>query len=220
MWVKGHIIVWWMNEIGTLSSFWFLLDLGPLASGSLASGLLSRFHRSITSPFITQSYLAASDSSPLHPSYHGDFLWTKNRDSLVGNWAGPISCLQIQGLSDQRYNTICLFRMLWENYSRRAKVVSLEEQPGRLSWATVNNILLVGWIVTRMSAIESGKSSQCPVLQYTGCFGWLSSAFSSNLHFSHKLGWWTMAVSPRPAHTDTPATTEEQIQQEKPPCSI
>ena len=45
--------------------------------------------------------------------------------------------------------------MLWENYSRRAKVVSLEEQPGRLSWATVNNILLVGWIVTRTSDIES-----------------------------------------------------------------
>ena len=45
--------------------------------------------------------------------------------------------------------------MLWENYSRRAKVVSLEEQPGKLSWATVNNILLVGWIVTRTSDIES-----------------------------------------------------------------
>ena len=39
-----------MNEIGTISSFWFLLDLGPLASGSLASGLLSRFHHSIISP--------------------------------------------------------------------------------------------------------------------------------------------------------------------------
>ena len=74
----------------------------------------------------------------------------------MGNWAGLISCLQIQGpIWPETQYSICLFRMLWENYSRRAKVVSLEEQPGRLSWATVNNILLVGWIVTRTSDIES-----------------------------------------------------------------
>ena len=49
---------------------------------------------------------------------------------------------------------MCVQNALGELF-QEAKVVSLEEQPGRLSWATVNNILLVGWIVTRTSDIES-----------------------------------------------------------------
>lgn len=145
-----------MNEIGTISSFWILLDLGPLASGSLASGLLSRFHHSMISPFITQSYLAARDSCPSSSFLSWWFSVNQKWKELVGNWAGPISCLQIQGpIWPETQYSICFFRMLWENYSRRAKVVSLEEQLGRLPWATVDNILLVGWIVTRTSAIES-----------------------------------------------------------------
>ena len=49
---------------------------------------------------------------------------------------------------------MCVQNALGELF-QEAKVVSLEEQPGRLSWATVNNILLVGWIITRTSDIES-----------------------------------------------------------------